>query len=63
MSVKLNYQLIPGFLKILEGVVRPDAPWALEPVFFTLKPWGGLSDLVVDNEEFPPLQVGSVYPE
>lgn len=54
MGVKLDYQFIPGFLNILEGVVRPDGPSALE---FGFLHWSHeeiscLSDLVVDNEEF-----------
>lgn len=54
MRVKLDHQLIPGFLNILEGVVRPDAPWALELGFLqsSHEEIPRLSDLVVDNEEF-----------
>lgn len=54
MGVKLDYQFTPGFLNILEGVVRPAGPSALEFGFLN---WSHeeipcLSDRVVDNEEF-----------
>lgn len=35
MGDKLDYQLIPVFLNILEGVVKLDGPWALELGFYT----------------------------
>lgn len=35
MGVRLGYKVTPGFLDILEGVVRPDVPGALELGFYT----------------------------